>query len=213
MSKATAPKTHRAAGEIVHLAEASCSSARRDPERGMGAMTIRFDAPNGIVPPGFKVGRPIQFEFSMQSDGHCGSRRSRRPTRACRTEGAQMIAALIRGSIANRFLVLLATLALAAWGTWAALRTPLDAIPDLSDVQVIWFSTTCGGCPGDRIERRAQRRPCSPRGERERREQHEETIGDRTRDERRDHLRALRSGMLASAGAIFVIRSWPSTAC
>jgi len=32
-------------------------------------MTMPFDAPNGIVPPGFKVGDRIQFEFSMQSDG------------------------------------------------------------------------------------------------------------------------------------------------
>src|SRR5260221_9736671 len=58
-----------------------------------------------------------------------------------------MIAALIRGSIANRFLVLLATLALAAWGTWEALRTPLDAIPDLSDVQVIIRTTYPGQAP------------------------------------------------------------------
>jgi Cu(I)/Ag(I) efflux system membrane protein CusA/SilA len=58
-----------------------------------------------------------------------------------------MIAALIRGSIANRFLVLLATLALAAWGAWAALRTPLDAIPDLSDVQVIIRTTYPGQAP------------------------------------------------------------------
>lgn len=42
-----------------------------------------------------------------------------------------MIAALIRWSIANRFLVLLATLIASAWGVWAMLRTPLDAIPDL----------------------------------------------------------------------------------
>src|SRR5882724_11655995 len=60
---------------------------------------------------------------------------------------AQVIAALIRWSIANRFLVLLATLALAAWGTWAALRTPLDAIPDLSDVQVIIRTTYPGQAP------------------------------------------------------------------
>ena len=58
-----------------------------------------------------------------------------------------MIAALIRASIANRFLVLLASLALAAWGTWAALKTPLDAIPDLSDVQVIIRTTWPGQAP------------------------------------------------------------------
>ncbi|MFO1321570.1 MAG: CusA/CzcA family heavy metal efflux RND transporter [Burkholderiales bacterium] len=48
-----------------------------------------------------------------------------------------MIARLIRWSVANRVLVLLAALGVAAWGTWALLRTPLDALPDLSDVQVI----------------------------------------------------------------------------
>ncbi|WP_407351750.1 efflux RND transporter permease subunit [Luteimonas sp. R10] len=48
-----------------------------------------------------------------------------------------MIARIIRGSIANRVLVLAAAAALAAWGLWALARTPLDALPDLSDVQVI----------------------------------------------------------------------------
>ena len=58
-----------------------------------------------------------------------------------------MIANLIRWSIANRFLVLLATFALAAWGVWASLRIPLDAIPDLSDVQVIIRTTYPGQAP------------------------------------------------------------------
>jgi Cu(I)/Ag(I) efflux system membrane protein CusA/SilA len=58
-----------------------------------------------------------------------------------------MIAQLIRWSIANRFLVLLATLMVSAWGTWAMLRTPLDAIPDLSDVQVIIRTTYAGQAP------------------------------------------------------------------
>jgi Cu(I)/Ag(I) efflux system membrane protein CusA/SilA len=58
-----------------------------------------------------------------------------------------MIARLIRWSIANRFLVLLATLALAAWGAWSLSRIPLDAIPDLSDVQVIIRTTFPGQAP------------------------------------------------------------------
>ncbi|MTW21164.1 efflux RND transporter permease subunit [Allochromatium palmeri] len=45
--------------------------------------------------------------------------------------------AVILWSLRNRFLVLLAALALTAWGLYALARTPLDAIPDLSDVQVI----------------------------------------------------------------------------
>src|SRR2546430_8918612 len=55
-----------------------------------------------------------------------------------------MIAKLIRWSIANRFLVLLATLMVTAWGVFSLYRTPLDAIPDLSDVQVIIRTTFPG---------------------------------------------------------------------
>jgi len=58
-----------------------------------------------------------------------------------------MIAKLIRWSIANRFLVLLATLMLTGWGVWSLSRTPLDAIPDLSDVQVIIRTTFPGQAP------------------------------------------------------------------
>ena len=58
-----------------------------------------------------------------------------------------MIARIIRGSIANRFLVLLVTLFLTGWGVWALSRTPLDAIPDLSDVQVIIRTTFPGQAP------------------------------------------------------------------
>ena len=58
-----------------------------------------------------------------------------------------MIGKLIRWSIANRFLVLLATLMLSAWGVWSLTRTPLDAIPDLSDVQVIIRTTYPGQAP------------------------------------------------------------------
>jgi len=58
-----------------------------------------------------------------------------------------MIAHLIRWSIANRFLVLLATFMVSGWGVWAMLRTPLDAIPDLSDVQVIIRTTYPGQAP------------------------------------------------------------------
>ncbi|MBA2352765.1 MAG: efflux RND transporter permease subunit [Pseudomonadota bacterium] len=58
-----------------------------------------------------------------------------------------MIASLIRWSIYNRFLVLMATLMVTAWGVWAVFQTPLDAIPDLSDVQVIIKTTYPGQAP------------------------------------------------------------------
>ncbi|RVT49641.1 efflux RND transporter permease subunit [Rubrivivax albus] len=58
-----------------------------------------------------------------------------------------MIAALIRWSLANRFLVLVASVLLTAWGLVALSRTPLDALPDLSDTQVIIRTTWPGQAP------------------------------------------------------------------
>ena len=58
-----------------------------------------------------------------------------------------MIARLIGWSIHNRFLVVLATVVIAAWGIFALARTPLDALPDLSDVQVIIRTSYPGQAP------------------------------------------------------------------
>jgi Cu(I)/Ag(I) efflux system membrane protein CusA/SilA len=58
-----------------------------------------------------------------------------------------MIAELIRWSLANRFLVLLAAFFLAVWGIYAVQQTPVDALPDLSDVQVIIRTTWPGQSP------------------------------------------------------------------
>lgn len=58
-----------------------------------------------------------------------------------------MIARLIHWSIGNRLLVLMAAALLAVWGSYAALNTPLDAIPDLSDTQVIIRTTFPGQAP------------------------------------------------------------------
>ena len=58
-----------------------------------------------------------------------------------------MIQRMIEFSLKNRGLVLLAYLALAAWGYWALLRTPIDAIPDLSENQVIVFTDWAGRSP------------------------------------------------------------------
>jgi copper/silver efflux system protein len=58
-----------------------------------------------------------------------------------------MLASLIRWSIHNRFLVLMATGLLAAWGIHATLSTPLDALPDLSDTQVIIRTEFPGQAP------------------------------------------------------------------
>lgn len=58
-----------------------------------------------------------------------------------------MIARIIGASIANRFWVLLAALAVAGWGIWALGKTPLDALPDLSDTQVIIRAQYPGKAP------------------------------------------------------------------
>jgi Cu(I)/Ag(I) efflux system membrane protein CusA/SilA len=54
---------------------------------------------------------------------------------------------VIEKSVQNKFLVVLAMFFLAAWGIWAMYRIPLDAIPDLSDVQVIVFTEYPGQGP------------------------------------------------------------------
>ena len=58
-----------------------------------------------------------------------------------------MIRAIIDASLNNRFLVLIATVMIVAGGVGAYLSTPLDAIPDLSDVQVIVFTEFPGQAP------------------------------------------------------------------
>ena len=58
-----------------------------------------------------------------------------------------MIEKIIEYSIRNKFLVILMTLFIIAAGIYAVLRTPLDAIPDLSDVQVIIFTEYPGQAP------------------------------------------------------------------
>ena len=58
-----------------------------------------------------------------------------------------MIEWIIRRSVANRFLVLMGALCLSIWGTWTIINTPVDALPDLSDVQVIIKTSYPGQAP------------------------------------------------------------------
>jgi len=58
-----------------------------------------------------------------------------------------MIESIIRWSVANRLLVLMLAALVAGWGVISMLRTPLDAIPDLSDVQVIVKTSYPGQAP------------------------------------------------------------------
>ena len=58
-----------------------------------------------------------------------------------------MIGAIIRASVRGRFFILLAALALTLAGVWAVRTTPVDALPDLSDVQVVVRTTYPGQAP------------------------------------------------------------------
>ncbi len=58
-----------------------------------------------------------------------------------------MLNAIIDWSVRNRFLVLLATLFVTLAGIYTVIKTPLDALPDLSDVQVIVFTEYPGQAP------------------------------------------------------------------
>ena len=58
-----------------------------------------------------------------------------------------MIEKIIEASAKNKFFVFLIVIFLSAWGIWALRNTPLDAIPDLSDVQVIVYTPWMGRNP------------------------------------------------------------------
>jgi Cu(I)/Ag(I) efflux system membrane protein CusA/SilA len=58
-----------------------------------------------------------------------------------------MIERLIEASVRNRFVVLVVAAALAVFGVYAALNTPVDAVPDLSENQVIVFTDWPGRSP------------------------------------------------------------------
>lgn len=58
-----------------------------------------------------------------------------------------MIEWIIRRSVANRFLVMMGAIFLSIWGVWTIMNTPVDALPDLSDVQVIVKTRYPGQAP------------------------------------------------------------------
>ena len=62
-----------------------------------------------------------------------------------------MVERIIDWCARNRFLVFSATIVLTVWGVWAMRHTPLDAVPDISDVQVIVSTEWMGRSP-DLIE-------------------------------------------------------------
>ena len=89
-----------------------------------------------------------QAAASKPGSRHAGRRRQ--PARRSLTEShgeSPHVGQIIDWSARNRFLVLLATLFIMLAGIYAVLRTPLDALPDLSDVQVIVYTEYPGQAP------------------------------------------------------------------
>src|SRR5678816_3634898 len=105
-------------GVRCRRSDAGCGSGRQNCN-SVGARGRAIDLALGPVPDRFGGQPQIRRVAPVDSGPHA------------------MIAALIRWSLANRFLVLLATLLVTAWGVWAVLHSPLDALPDLCDVYVI----------------------------------------------------------------------------
>ena len=105
----------------------------------------------GGVDEGDRVVVSAQFLIDSESNlkaavARFRHRRARRRARANHTEG-DMLERLIDWSIRNKFLVILATALVALGGIYAVEQTPLDAIPDLSDVQVIIYTEYPGQAP------------------------------------------------------------------
>src|SRR5262249_40131466 len=110
---------------------------RHDRDRGRGEDRDSLRAAGRAVDRALRS-VPDRFRSEPQIDRHATVER----------RGAEaVIAHLIRWSLRNRFLVLLATLCVTAWGVWSVMRTPLDALPDLSDVQVIIRTPYPGQAP------------------------------------------------------------------
>jgi Cu(I)/Ag(I) efflux system membrane fusion protein len=69
-STAAAPQAHQAVGEILSMgADEFLIKHGAIPSAGMGAMTMPFRAPGGVVPPGFKKNDRVRFEFNIRPDG------------------------------------------------------------------------------------------------------------------------------------------------
>ena len=58
-----------------------------------------------------------------------------------------MVGNIIEWSVRHLFLVLIGTFFVVAWGVYSVWKTPVDAIPDLSDVQVIIYTEYPGQAP------------------------------------------------------------------
>ena len=119
-------------------------------------MTMEFKVANASLLKDLKPGAPVAFEFVERQPGEWvitsitpaapNDRRREERTPATDREHA-MLNKIIEWSGRNPFLVLLATLFIVIGGVVAVMKTPLDALPDLSDVQVIVYTEYPGQAP------------------------------------------------------------------
>ena len=159
---------HRAEGSVDGIdPKAGTVSLQHGPVPSLKwpAMTMEFKAAHAGLLQGLKPGQAVTFEFVERQPGEylltaiapapgapTAAPAAPRPRparhRTAATEGGDaMLARIIRWSGTNPFLVLLATLFIVIAGIVAVLRTPLDALPDLSDVQVIVYTEYPGQAP------------------------------------------------------------------
>ena len=154
-----AAASHRADGTLDAIdAQTGMVTITHDPVASLKwpSMTMDFALANASLVAGVKPGTAVAFEFVERKPGEWvvtsvkpGVGRPRRGRDAGRPAqgGADLLNALIAWSSRNKVLVLLATVAVTLAGIYAVVKTPLDALPDLSDVQVIIYTEVPGQAP------------------------------------------------------------------
>ena len=125
------------------------------PAMGMAAMntTVDFSDKGGGLYEGkgdLGSGGTWQVTITAQQE-RTGDRHNKQLTRQRRREACDMISRIIEWCARNRFLVFTGVLLLTLAGIWSLRHVPLDALPDISDVQVI-VHTSWEGEPPDIIE-------------------------------------------------------------
>jgi Cu/Ag efflux protein CusF len=158
--------SHQAEGTVDSVdAKAGTISLNHGPVASLKwpAMTMEFKVANASLLQGLKPGAKSpsssssaarrmgdhgrQAAASKPGSRHAGRRPTRTPVTDREPRRVAMLAKIIEWSGRNRFLVLLATLFITIGGIFAVLRTPIDALPDLSDVQVIVYTEYPGQAP------------------------------------------------------------------
>ncbi len=137
---------HQGAGTLEAINDDGTVSITHGPIQSLGwpGMTMDFALANSSLAAGIKPGSAITFELVERNPGEWVITKMQAQHQH---EDTDMLSKIIEWSARNRFLVLLATLFITLAGIYALVRTPLDALPDLSDVQVIVYTEYPGQAP------------------------------------------------------------------